>query len=316
MNEVKQVEVTSLAEITRSEIDIQISTAKKYPRSIQAFRQEAMTMATEDKQIAASCFYKLRRKDSIIEGPSVRLAEIIASAWGNVRYGARVIEETATEVKAQGICHDLEKNVSTSIEVSRRITGSSGQRFSADMIQVTKNAACSIALRNAIFKTIPYTYAKEIYEMAKKTAIGSVETIAQQRQEIIKLLKQMSVTEAQILAAVEKPSVEDIGLAEIETLMGFFNAIKDGDSTIEEQFGNGKTASPVADPFAQKQTVGPVEDDTDKIIGLQNSIEVLLAGRGKPTTFINKLSVDLMGKTLKELSLSEMQTLKIKVEAM
>lgn len=255
MNEVMTVEATpmAIAELNRSEIDMQVTTAKKYPRSLEKFRQDALSMATIDKETASSCFYKLKRsgkdgESSFIEGPSVRLAEIIASSWGNLRFGARIINEDNRFVVAQGIAYDLERNVSNSIEVSRRITNKNGQRYSDDMIAVTKNAACSIALRNAIFKTVPFTYAKQIYEQAKKTAIGDVKTIAERRASMVDAFKKMRVTTDQLLAFCEKPSLEDIGLSEIEDLIGVFQAIKDGDTTIEEQFKPKEKAAPELPP--------------------------------------------------------------------
>lgn len=253
----------AIAELNRSEIDMQVATAKKYPRSLEKFRQDALSMATIDKETAASCFYKLKRtsKDgdsSFIEGPSVRLAEIVASAWGNLRFGARIISEDNRFVTAQGIAYDLERNVSNSIEVSRRITNKSGQRFSDDMIAVTKNAACSIALRNAIFKTVPFTYAKQIFEQAKKTAIGDVKTIAERRAQMVGAFQKMRVTQEQLLDFCEKPSIEDLGLAEIENLIGVYQAIKDGDATIEEQFKTKKEQAapelPPASALTAKQS--------------------------------------------------------------
>src|SRR6185436_14130544 len=68
---------------TRGEIDMQISTAKKWPRSIKKFKETAAEMATLDEDTAAACIYALPRDGKTIEGPSARLAEIILSAWGN-----------------------------------------------------------------------------------------------------------------------------------------------------------------------------------------------------------------------------------------
>jgi len=260
-------ESTSLSQIVKAEIDIQIATAKKYPRSIKAFRQEALSMATSDAEIAGSCFYKLKREAkngsvSFIEGPSVRLAEIIASSWGNLRFGARIIDESEKFVTAQGVAHDLEKNVFNSIEVVRRITTKKGFRFSDDMIGVTKNAACSIALRNAIFKTVPFAYAKQIYEEAKKTAVGSARTLNERKQQMVEAFSKMRVTEEQILSVVEKPSIEDIGLSDIETMIGIHNAIRDGETSIEEQFNKKGDKADVAPPqsksAAEKEPVDPV----------------------------------------------------------
>lgn len=246
-------EITSLENITRAESDIAITTAKNFPRSISKFRQDAMTMATIDEEVAASCFYRLSRGGKTIEGPSVRLAEIVASAWGNLTFGARIIEEGEKFVVAQGIAHDLEKNVRTTVEVRRRITNKEGQRYNDDMISTTCNAACSIALRNAIFKTIPFTYAKVIFEQAKKTAIGSARTLGDRRQQMVEAFGKMGVSQDMVLGAVQKISLEDVGLSEIETLIGVFTAIKDGETTIEEQF-----------PDAEAEQVTPEQADLEK----------------------------------------------------
>lgn len=247
--------VTPLQEITRAEIDMQISTAKKYPRSLEKFRQRALTMATADIEVAASCFYKLKRNGAdgpaFIEGPSVRLAEIVANAWGNIRFGARGVGESQKEVVSQGVCHDLEQNVLSTIEVSRRITTKSGTRFGDDMVQVTKNAANSIALRNAIFKVIPMSYVKPILEACKKAAVGTAKTMGERRQAMIDALTKMTVTKDQILTYLEVKSIEDIGLKEIETMIGVHTAIKNGDTTVDEQF-KPKKAGPDEMPRSRK----------------------------------------------------------------
>lgn len=272
-------EITNLPSITRAEIDMQVATAKQYPRSLEKFRQEALSMACADREIAASCFYKLKRgrgaDAKVIEGPSVRLAEIVANAWGNLRFGARTVDEGAKDVIAQGVAHDLEKNVCNTIEVSRRITTSDGKRYSDDMIGVTKNAACSIALRNAIFKTVPFTYVKSIYLKCKEVAVGNAKTLIERRGEMLDTFSKMSVTKEQILAFTEKPSLEDIGLSEIEDLIGVYNAIRDGDTTIDEQFKPGKVEangmpkrkSETAEATPAPQVASPVAESAKTILG-------------------------------------------------
>lgn len=231
-----KAEITTVYDTTKAEIDQSVATAKRYPRSIATFRQDAMTMATIDPEIAASCFYKIPRGGKSIEGPSVRLAEIVASAWGNLRFGARIIGRDSKFVTAQGVAHDTQKNVYVTKEVKRRITDKHGTTFNDDMIAVTENAACSIAFRNALFAAVPFTYTKQIYEMAKKTAIGDAKSLKDRRHTMIEAFSKMGVGLDQILLLVEKNGVEDIGLGEIETLLGVFTAVKDGETTIEEAF--------------------------------------------------------------------------------
>jgi len=243
MNESMELETvvcSALEAQVKAEIDISIATARRYPRSLTAFRQKATTMATSDPDIAGSCFYKLSRKgdegSKSIEGPSVRFAEIVAAAYGNLRFGARVIEVQENVVIAQGVAHDLENNVSTTTEVRRRIVNKYGKRYSEDMINTTCNAACSIALRNAIFKTVPLALAKPIYDQAKKAAIGDVKTIGERRTAMLKKFSELGVIAARIFAKLDIKGSDDIGLEHLENLIGFYTAIKDGEETVESVF--------------------------------------------------------------------------------
>ena len=221
---------------TSAEIDIQIATARRYPRAISRFKKLALSMATDDVETAASCFYTLPRKDKSISGPGVRLAEIVGSAWGNMRYGARVVREENGFIIAQGMAHDLETNVAIQIEVRRRITDKYGKRYNDDMIGVTANAACAIALRNAIFKVVPRTYVDSIYQAAKQVAIGDASTLASRRAGAIEFFGKMGVKQEQILGFLGRDAVEDINLQDIEKLLGLKTALKDGDTTIDETF--------------------------------------------------------------------------------
>src|SRR5438105_9284609 len=61
--------------LARGEIDIQISTAHRFPRSVRRALQEAITLATMDEDTADSCFYELpaRGDEGPIKGASIRL---------------------------------------------------------------------------------------------------------------------------------------------------------------------------------------------------------------------------------------------------
>ncbi|MCC6314541.1 MAG: hypothetical protein IT337_11080 [Thermomicrobiales bacterium] len=232
----QQVTTSALSVLERAQLDVQISTAKAYPRSIKKFKEEARAMALLDEETAASCFYAVPRDGKMIEGPSVRLGEIVASSWGNIKFGTRIIGDDGRFITAQAVCHDLEKNVAISCEVKRRITNKSGRRYSEDMIQVTGNAAASIALRNAVFRVVPFAYVKPIYEECRRAAVGDVKTLGTRRANMVAAFLKMGVTPERICVAVGKPAVDDITLDDLATLLGLFNAIKEGAVTPEEAF--------------------------------------------------------------------------------
>ena len=226
--------------VNRGEIEQQIATARRYPRSVKRFRDEALELVTLSESVAGQCVYALPRDGKVIEGPSARFAEIIASSWGNCRAGARVVDDRGEFVVAQGVFHDLERNVAITYEVQRRITGKNGRRYSADMIGVTANAACSIALRNAVLKGVPKAFWEDIYSEARRVIMGDVKTLANRRSAAIAEFQRFGVTPAQLWAKLGVEGVEDVGLDHLVVLRGLLTAIKEGDTTAEDAFDMGR----------------------------------------------------------------------------
>lgn len=220
----------------RAEIDQQIATAKRFPRSVKKFMTEAKELATLTEHVAAECFYVLPRDGKKIEGPSARLAEIIASSWGNCRAGARVVGELEDFVVAQGAFYDLERNVAITYEVKRRIADRNGRRYSLDMIGVTANAACSIALRNAVLKGVPKALWSEVYEAARATVRGNERTLSSRRQTAFDYFKKLGVSADRVCSTLGVPGIEDVGLDELLSLQGIRTAIEEGETTPEQAF--------------------------------------------------------------------------------
>lgn len=227
---------SALSLLTKAEIDVQISTAKAFPRSLKMFLDKAMSMATVSEEVAQSCAYALPRGGKSLEGPSVRLAEIVCSSYGNIRAAARVIANDGKTITAQGICHDLETNNVVTVEVKRRITDKYGKTYSEDMQVVAGNAACAIAYRNAVFKVVPYALVQEVYDQAKEVARGKLETLVARRGKAIEYFKGLGVTEKQICTVLEVKKVEDIDLDKLQTLRGMVTLIKNGESTVKDLF--------------------------------------------------------------------------------
>lgn len=243
-DQVQQVVVDqgALVALNSAEINQQIATAKAYPRSVKEFRDQCLDMATLTEQIAQDCIYALPRAGKVIEGPSARLAEIVAHAWGNCRVGARIVNEEMNFVTAQGVFMDLEKNVAITYEVKRRITDKNGRRFKDDMIGVTGNAACSIALRNAVFKGVPKAFWSDIYDAARRTVMGDSKTLSTKRADALAFLQNFGATPEMIFGTLGVGGIEDVTLEHLVTLRGLATAIKDGDTTVEQAFSAPGTA--------------------------------------------------------------------------
>jgi len=221
-------EPTALAAITQGEVDVQVATAKRYPRTISKFLKDAESLATIDRATADSCMYALPRGGKLIPGPSIRLAEIIAGTWGNLRIDVRILDEGRTHVVAQATAWDMEANVLVRQESRRRITDKSGNRYKSDMIIMTGNAAISIAMRNAIFRVVPRSLVNRLYNAARVVAVGEARTMFERRDSMLKTFTKLGVSEERILASIDCEAVEDIDADALVKLLGVFNAIRDG----------------------------------------------------------------------------------------
>ncbi|NDU91588.1 MAG: hypothetical protein G3I10_03095 [Ferrovum sp.] len=253
------VESGTVALLNKSEIDMQVATAHKYPRSIKRFRDESLQMVTLSESVAESCIYALPRDGKVIEGPSARFAEVVASAWGNCRAGARVVSDQGEFITAQGVFHDLERNVAITFEVQRRITDKHGRRYKPDMVGVTGNAASSIALRNAILKGIPKAFWDDMYQAARKTVMGDFKTLANRRADALKAFLGYGVSQEQVFAKLGVAGIEDVGLEHLVTLRGLLTAIKEGDTTPDQAFA--PDAGPeIGMPAAKKSDKEPPAD--------------------------------------------------------
>jgi hypothetical protein len=256
----------ALESIERASIDMQISTAKKYPRTLSKVKADMLSFATLDEETASACFYTLPRGGKAIQGPSVRLAEIAVSSYGNLRAGSRVIATMThgdnPHVVVQAVAHDLEKNTAITIEKRRRIVGKKRNegRVDEDDINLACNACSAIAFRDAVFKIIPQALIKPVYEQAKKVAVGDVKSLTVTRSKVVDRLKQMGVSEARILNVVGARKAEDITQDKLEILIGLGTAIRDGDATIEEAFPEA-TQAPPPPPPPPGQTVPPPPSD-------------------------------------------------------
>ena len=71
--------------VERANVDSQVATAKQYPRDLARSINNSIAMATMDYNTAQSCGYALPRGGKPITGPSVHLAKLIVSNWGNIR---------------------------------------------------------------------------------------------------------------------------------------------------------------------------------------------------------------------------------------
>ncbi len=272
-------------QLQKAEIDQLVSTAHAFPRSLKRVQSSILSMATLDEESAEECIYALPRGGKPIRGPSIRFAEILKQSYGNCRAAARVVHVDKTEgyVEAEGVFHDLETNSASTARVRRRITDKGGRVFKDDMIIVTGNAACSIAMRNAILAGVPKPLWRKAYDMVQATITGDITTLSENREKAFKALAAFGVKPDQVFMSLGIQGEEDVTVDHIATLRGMYSALKNGEATVEEMFvGTVKAVSDhqqIADPLSDepaKKTEPeqkPVEQDTSADLTSTGSVD-------------------------------------------
>lgn len=282
-NETQHVEAVAvtpnaLEQMERANIDIQIATALAHPRSMAKFYERATAMVTFDETTAASCLYRrpVGKEGGVMkyaEGESVRLAEIVASSYGNIRVAGMIIEMTPRYVKAQGVAHDLETNTAYKAEVVESTVNRHGVPFSERMRVVVAKSAQSKAIRDAIFRIVPKSLCKPLSLKAKEVAKGDLKTFEAKRKAVVAWIKSLNIEPKRVWDAIGIKGEADISVEVLLLLHGLKTAIEEGDCTIDEAFpkpeaeaSKGSTAERIKDHFTanNKKVDDKPEKHTDK----------------------------------------------------
>jgi len=227
---------SAIEALERASFDVQISTAKKYPRSMETFKKRALDMVALDQETAASCIY--RRPvggGKVAEGMSIRMAEIVAACYGNIRIMSMVVEQTPQFVKCRSVAHDLESNVLIASEVIESTLDKHGNPYGARQRIVTAKAALKKSQRDATFSVIPRALCKPLMKEAYKVEAGG-RTIEQRRTAAQDWIKSLGVDEKRVWGALGIKGAADLGDGELSELLGIRTAINDGEATIDEAF--------------------------------------------------------------------------------
>ena len=238
---VEETELTNssaLAVLNQSEYLAMVEIARKYPRRLKSFEDRLMQYANHSQRVALSMFYSLPREKKQIVGASIRFAEILVPCWGNCAAGTRPMGESRETVTSQGLFFDYENRMKIAVEVPRRITDKYGNRYGADMIMTTMNAANSIAYRNAVLRGVPRALWMDAYEQAVLTAAGKAKSHKQNLEEIFDIFHKMQVTDWQIFNALGVQGISEVEPLHVVTLRVLYQEVHKGEKTVDEVFGS------------------------------------------------------------------------------
>ena len=244
------------------EVQGAIFMAKQFPRDEYAAIQKIERMC-ERMNLAEQATYSYPRGGTQVTGPSIRLAEAIAQAWGNIDCGVIELESKNGASEMMAYAWDLETNtrVTKMFKVKHVRDTKKGQQTlsdSRDIYEATANFGAR-RLRACVLAVIPGDVVERAVEACKDTVINKDKTpVDQQIKNLEKAFKEFKVTREQ-LEEYAGFNLSKFGKEEIFQLRGVYKAIKDGNATKEDYFGKVKLSTP--DPFAtvKEEEPKPVE---------------------------------------------------------
>lgn len=307
-NKVKVVDKTEqLMAITHSEIDMAIATAKKFPRDIEKAVKQVQTMACIDKDTAEDCFFALPRGGKTIEGESIRFAEIVAQAWGNIKYATRVLGHDGRTITAQAVVYDLENNIMVSKESEGKITDRQGVTFNEDLIILTGKATASKALRDAILQIVPKGLFSQTIKEIKEVSLGKATEFQKAKENDLKFFRALNVTDEEICKTLSIKKIDEIDREKLLILRGIKTAIKDNDTDVDQAFGRVKSNSYSSAP-AEKEEINnepeiriDIDGLTNQILALNSNEDLELLSESYPEILENSVLKEVFNQRKKEI---------------
>ena len=251
------------------EVQAAMVIAKRFPRDeIAAF--DRIMEACERPSLAKEAAYAYPRGGQLIEGPSIRLAEVIAQNWGNIQYGVRELAQYGGFSEMEAYAWDLETNTrrNKTFKVPHsRYSKKAGVKSLKDPRDIYEHNANMGARREraCVLGVIPRDVTEKAMERCQKT-LQSADSrpIVDRVREMVHLFKGLDVSKAMLESRVGH-KLNAMVQAELISLGKIYNSLKDGMSKPDDWFDaggmvKGKTDEKMADLKAKIKKKQEEED--------------------------------------------------------
>ena len=251
----------AMADRTVAEIQAQVFMAKQFPRNENQARARILR-ACQRPGLAAKAIYTYPKGGQRVTGPSIRLAEALAQAWGNLDFNTVILEQRGTESVCLSYCWDVETNTraSRSFIVPHKISTKNGERVLTDPREIYELAANQGArrLRACILSIIPGDIVDEAMAACNETLSGG------NKKPLIDRLRELADRFAHYysvpLESIERyfgypldAFTEMDGIA----LAGIYTALRDGQAKREDYFQLPKIAGAEEDETLENKDAEP-----------------------------------------------------------
>ena len=250
--------------------------AKRFPRNQIEAMDKILTACTRPT-LAESALYSYAKGGTDITGPSIRLAEAIAQAWGNLQFGIRELEQKNGASTVEAFAWDVESNT-RQVKVFQvkheRFTrkGKYTLEDPRDIYEMTANQGAR-RLRACILGIIPGDVVESAVKQCEVTLTTKADVTPERVAGMVEKFKAFKVTKQQIEARIQR-RIDAITPALMVSLGKIYNSLRDGMSVAADWFqvdeAENKTgAESLKDKLKSKPAEGPPPMTPEEIADAQ-----------------------------------------------
>jgi hypothetical protein len=229
------------------EVQAAMVIAKRFPRDERQAMDRILNACTR-KTLAESALYSYNRGGQEVTGPSIRLAEVLAQAWGNIQSGVRELDQTEDHSTVEAFAWDLETNardakVFTVPHVRHTKAGSKKLTDPRDIYENVANVGAR-RKRACILAIIPGDVTEAAVAQCDVTLAANADTGPDAVKRLLEAFSGVGVTKAQIEVRLTN-RVEAIRPAQMVALRKIYASIRDGISGPDDWFTPGTASAEV-----------------------------------------------------------------------
>jgi len=239
------------SEVARAAAEVQsrIIVARQFPRDMTEVTSNIRT-ACQRQRLAELAIYQYRKGGAVVEGPSIRLAEMIAREMGNIQFGRRELSTNNRETKVQVFAYDLERNTSEVIEftVRHEMKARGQRRVLEDPREIYEHVANQSArrMRAALLAVIPGDVVDMALDEINKTLSrqDGGKPLTDQIREMVFYFRDLGVT-AEMIEGRVGHSIDSLSHYEVAQLRKIFASLRDEASSVSDWFEQSAPADSV-----------------------------------------------------------------------
>lgn len=189
--------------------------------------------------LANVAVYQYARGGSDISGPSIRLAEAMAQAWGNMQFGIRELDQRNGESTVQAFAWDVETN--TRREVTFQIPHKRYTKKGSYMLEDPRDIYEMVAnqgarrLRACILAVIPGDVTEAAVNQCELTMRAKADTSPDSIKKMVAAFAVFGVTKEQIEKRIQR-RLDTIQPAQVVSLQKIYISLRDGMSNPVDWF--------------------------------------------------------------------------------